>query len=289
MPLDGTAAWSQPLRWTIKVGLAPRLRSESRHWLRRKLRVFHRLAADAVYAAIDAIQRWDLHTRRPRITRRSSWIRYLFRPDLGTRTIDITISDFHFHDPNPTPDPDGGGEALGPQRELIVEVFGSGRQYTIERVRGFLPLPPRPARNSMIDHIGKIRSKLVIVRDLPPLKNYVSTSLFDKRMNGIAHYSPRCLKTIIDANKDLHEAAWLYEPSDVQRVRGSTNWLRALNIFAPSRIDAPDGRSNNHLLKSIRLKHRSSDRSDALGGVRKSVLSRLVTLARSRHSGLQTP
>ena len=101
MPLDGTVPWAQPLRWTIRVRLAPHLLAESRHWSPRKLRVFHRLAADTVYAAIDAIQRWDLHTRREKIRRRGSWVHYLFELERETRTIRITISKFHFYGPAP--------------------------------------------------------------------------------------------------------------------------------------------------------------------------------------------
>ena len=283
MPLDGTVPWSQPLRWIIRVRLAPHLLAESRHWSQRKLRVFHRLAADAVYAAIDAIQRWDLHTRREEIPRRGSWVCYLFQLERETRTIRITISKFHFHDPAPPTGPGGGGQGL-PQGELIVHVFGSGREYTIALVKGFLPVPPRPAQNSiipLIEQIGAIRTKFAFMRGMPQ-KGSLPISPIEKAMNRAIRYSPRSLKTRDRTNPG--DAAWFYEPSTLEPAPPtpwSAKWLQMLNVFGSYSVDRQKHYSNGHALKSVTAKHIPADRADAIGDAEKSILSRMIFRARS--------
>lgn len=288
MPLDGSAPLSQPLRWTITVRLIPRLISESRHWPQRKRTVFERLAADALYAAIDSIQWWDLATRNERSRRRGSWISYEFKLELATRAILITISEFHFYDPSPNPDPDGGEQRMAPQGGLIVQVIGTGKEYRIERYRGFIPIPPKPAQNSIISPFWQGTRIL----GKPPFAHHPSlgngnaaNSTNGKNVNDGIYYSPRGWKIGSQINRDL---AWLYEPSAPEvapRSRWSTMWLRVLDLFRLSRAHAPVHRGDGYSLRSGKVTHSAAENAHAFGEAGKSMLSRLFSWTRPpRHS-----
>lgn len=150
MPLDGATYW-QPSGWTIRVGLDRARMAESRHWSQRKRRVFQKLAMDAVYAAIDAIQSGRLYKQRRKIWHEGSWISYFLRRDRREkRTVLVTIESFHFLDPGRPPHgPRGRGSPL-PVDLFTVHISGSGLHYKIERIEGISPLPRPPARNRIV-------------------------------------------------------------------------------------------------------------------------------------------
>jgi hypothetical protein len=195
MPLDGATYW-QPTGWTIRVGLDRARMAQSRHWSERKRRVFRKLAIDAVYAAIDAIQSGHLYKQRRQIWREGSWIKYFLRRDpREKRTVLVTIELFHFFDPRHPEGPRGGGSPL-PVDLLTVHVSGSGLRYKIERIEGISPLPRPPARNrivSLLEQLSRRKDKpgyLDIVGKPTPDGRTARISISVGGVNSGVYYSP---------------------------------------------------------------------------------------------------
>ncbi len=229
MPLDGSTPW-QPNGWTIKVEPDGRLLTESRHWSPEKRQVFQQLAAAAAYRAIDAIQLKRLFKQRDDIWSDGSWIIYFLRRDLrDRRTILITISHFYFHGPDAPPPPKGGSRA---SLELELKVYGSGKRYKIELVRGVLP--KRPDEAQILSSIDKSKPGLGRLR-------FLGLSYWGKgehvlpniRMPNVSiYYSPRSQspKGPYRFGRDI---PLLNLPTD-QGVAEELHWTsRFLSIFRP--------------------------------------------------------
>jgi len=224
MPLDGTTSW-HPNGWTIRVGPDPRLLSESRHWAKKKLRVFHKLALAAAYGAIDAIQFGQLYGRRHKIWCRGSWIRYYFRLDHRQRhTILITISHFHFLDTDPKK-PGPGHRASMPIDPLVLHVSGSGRLYKVDRIEGIPPpLPQPPARNLIITMLDALRLRGNLQTADMPYRGIGLVSPAIESINGQLYYSPRRAKTSGRFDPDLTS----HNKSSAIHVVPKADWLSRL-------------------------------------------------------------
>ena len=192
MPLDGSMGVPRPNGWIIKIGPAPALLADSRHWSPRKRHAFRELSAEAAFRTIDAIQADRLFKQRGEIKLGGNWIIYFLRRDRrDPRTILVTISHFHFRGPDGPVPPDGGHRMSIPL-DLVLEVSGSGKRYTIALIRGVLP--KRPNEEQILSSLDKINSKLgrLRLRVLFPWSESEHILPNIDRRGGSICYSPQC-------------------------------------------------------------------------------------------------
>ena len=117
--------------WTIEIDPSPALVAQSRRWLAKWRRDYHKFTQGLFYETVDAIQSGDMpYKRRGELELAEGCADYFFRRNRREpHIIRITIERINFFhaDNDFDPDPNGGETALHPFVPLVIDLSSIDR------------------------------------------------------------------------------------------------------------------------------------------------------------------